>query len=142
MYGLCEPDPRAIKRMRNAFATTLRTRAFSYGPTAGDVDLRQQLADRLHAARGIVCSPAEIIVTNGFQQALDMCSRLLLDPGDRVVVEDPGYPAAHAVLAAAGAEVIRVPVDEQAWTSPRCRARGYRCVRCTSRPRTSSLRER
>jgi GntR family transcriptional regulator / MocR family aminotransferase len=51
-------------------------------------------------------------VTNGFQQALDMCSRLLLDPGDRVVVEDPGYPAAQAVLAAAGAEVIRVPVDE------------------------------
>jgi GntR family transcriptional regulator / MocR family aminotransferase len=112
IYGLCEPDPRAIKRMRNAFAIAVRTRAFSYGPIAGDHDLRQQLADRLLAARGIVCSPAEIIVTNGFQQALDMCSRLLLDPGDRVVVEDPGYPAAQAVLAAAGAEVIRVPVDE------------------------------
>ena len=112
MYGLCEPDARAIKRMRNAFATAIRARAFSYGPTVGDLDLRQQLADRLHAARGIVCTPAEIVVTNGFQQALDICSRLLLDPGDRVVVEDPGYPAAHAVLAAAGAEVIRVPVDE------------------------------
>lgn len=113
IYGLCEPDQRAIKRMRNAFATAIRTRPFSYGPSAGDLDLRKQLADRLHAARGIVCSPAEIVVTNGFQQALDMCCRLLLDPGDRVVVEDPGYPAAHAVFAAAGAEVIRVPVDEQ-----------------------------
>src|SRR5262245_37588566 len=104
MYGLCEPDQRAVKRMRNAFATAIRTRAFSYGPTIGDLDLRKQLADRLHAARGIVCSPEEIVVTNGFQQALDICCRFLLDPGDRVVVEDPGYPAAHAVFAAAGAE--------------------------------------
>ena len=112
MYGLCEPDARAIKRMRNAFANAVRSRAFFYGPTVGDPELRQQLADRLHAARGIVCTADEIVVTSGFQQALDLCGRLLLDPGDRVVVEDPGYPAAHAVLAAAGAEVIRVPVDE------------------------------
>ena len=51
-------------------------------------------------------------MTSGTQQALDICARLLLDPGDHIIVEDPGYVAAHAVFIAAGAKLIRVPVDE------------------------------
>jgi GntR family transcriptional regulator/MocR family aminotransferase len=111
MYGLCEPDPRVTARLRSAFHAALRGQAFRYGPAAGDPDLRQQLADRIRAARGIESTPDQIVVTSGAQQALDICVRLLLDPGDRIVVEDPGYSAAHAVLAAAGARLIRVPVD-------------------------------
>ena len=113
VYGLCEPDARGRSRLRAAFAATLREGAFHYGSPAGDLELREQLADRIRAARGITRSASQIIVTSGFQQTLDICSRLLLDPGDRVIVEDPGYAAARAVFAGAGAKVIRVSVDGQ-----------------------------
>jgi GntR family transcriptional regulator / MocR family aminotransferase len=113
MYGLCEPDPRVTVRLRSAFHAALRGgHAFRYGPPAGDPELRQQLADRIRAARGIASTPDQIVVTSGTQQALDICVRLLLDPGDHIVVEDPGYTSAFAVFAAAGAKLIRVPVDE------------------------------
>lgn len=113
MYGLCDPDPRVVARLRAAFNSGLRSRAFRYGPPAGDLELRQQVADRIRASRGITCSPDQIVITNGAQQALDICARLLLDPGDRMVVEDPGYASAHAAFAAAGASLVRVPVDSQ-----------------------------
>src|SRR4030095_689320 len=112
IYGLCEPDPRVMVRLRSAFHAALRGHAFRYGPPAGDPELRQQLADRIRAARGIASTPDQIVVTSGAQQALDICVRLLLDSGDQIVVEDPGYTSAYAVFAAAGAKVIRVPVDE------------------------------
>src|SRR5262245_48471001 len=111
IYGLCEPDSRVMVRLRSAFNAALRGHAFRYGPPAGDPDLRQQLADRIRAARGISRSPDQIVVTSGAQQALDICVRLLVDPGDSIVVEEPGYAAAHAVFTAAGAKLIRVPVD-------------------------------
>lgn len=111
IYGLCEPDPRVRARLRTAFQAAIRAEAFRYGPAAGDPELRQQLADRIRAARGIETTPDQIVVTSGTQQALDICVRLLLDPGDHIIVEDPGYVAAHAVFAAAGATLIRVPVD-------------------------------
>jgi GntR family transcriptional regulator/MocR family aminotransferase len=111
IYGLCEPDPRVVARLRAALNTALRSRTFRYGDRQGDPGLRQQVADRLRAARGIARSEDQIVVTNGIQQALDVCARLLLDPGDAIVVEDPGYAYARAVFAAAGANVIGVPVD-------------------------------
>ena len=113
MYGLCEPDPRVVARLRAAFNSGLRSRAFRYGPAAGDPELRQQVADRIRASRGITSSPDQIVVTNGAQQALDICVRLLLDPGDRIIVEDPGYSTVHAAFLAAGATLVRVPVDGQ-----------------------------
>jgi GntR family transcriptional regulator/MocR family aminotransferase len=113
IYGLCQPDPRVTARLRTAFNAALRSEAFRYGSPMGDPHLRQQVADRIRAARGIARSPDQIVVTCGAQQALDICARLLLDPGDRIVVEDPGYPAAHAAFAATGAKVIHVPVDAE-----------------------------
>jgi GntR family transcriptional regulator/MocR family aminotransferase len=113
IYGLCEPDPRMMVRFRSSFHAAIRGHAFRYGPPAGDPDLRQQLADRIRAARGIARLPDQIVVTSGTQQALDICARLLLDPGDQIIVEDPGYAAAHAAFTAAGAKVVRVPVDAQ-----------------------------
>src|SRR5919107_1570227 len=50
-------------------------------------------------------------VVDGSQQGLDLCARLLLDPGDRVIMEDPGYAVARQVFLAAGAEVVPVAVD-------------------------------
>jgi GntR family transcriptional regulator/MocR family aminotransferase len=52
-----------------------------------------------------------VLVTSGSQQALEICSRLLVGEGDRVVVEDPGYDGVHNAFLAAGADITRVPVD-------------------------------
>jgi GntR family transcriptional regulator/MocR family aminotransferase len=57
----------------------------------------------LWRARGLRCEQEQIIVVNGSQQGLDLCARLLLDPGDRAVMEDPGYTLARQVFSAAGA---------------------------------------
>jgi GntR family transcriptional regulator / MocR family aminotransferase len=110
-YGVCEPDARAVGRIRAAFGAALRQQHFSYSDPAGDPLLRQQVADRLLGVRGIVRTPDQIVVTCGAQQALDICARLLVGEGDRVVVEDPGYEGAWAAFLAAGAELVRVPVD-------------------------------
>jgi GntR family transcriptional regulator/MocR family aminotransferase len=85
--------------------------AMAYGPTEGHAPLRQALASYLRRARGVVCDPDQIIIVNGSQQALDLTARVLLDPGDRVVIEDPQYQGARRVFAAAGAVAMPVPVD-------------------------------
>jgi GntR family transcriptional regulator / MocR family aminotransferase len=62
-------------------------------------------------SRGVRCSSEQIIVTSGAQQALDLLARVLLDPGDEVWMEDPGYPGASQALQSAGASMIPIPVD-------------------------------
>lgn len=83
-----------------------------YGPPAGSPALREALAGYLRRARGLRCTPEQIVVTTGTQQAIDLIARLLVDPGDAVVVEDPCYPGARRVFQALGATMIDVPVDE------------------------------
>ena len=63
------------------------------------------------AARGVRCHPSQILVTTGSQQALQLCARVLLNPGDRVCLEEPGYPGARDAFRASGAEVVAVPLD-------------------------------
>jgi GntR family transcriptional regulator / MocR family aminotransferase len=111
VHGLSVPDDRLLRALRRALSKPLRDRAFSYGSAAGDPALREQISLRLRAARGIARPIAQIVLTSGTQQALDICARLLLGQGDRVVVEDPGYEAATAAFRAAGATVLPVPVD-------------------------------
>jgi GntR family transcriptional regulator / MocR family aminotransferase len=89
-----------------------RTR-LRYGDPCGSPDLRMALQGYLWRARGLRCEPDQIVVVNGSQQGLDLCARRLLDPGDRVVMEDPGYGLARQVFLAAGAEVIPVAVDRE-----------------------------
>jgi GntR family transcriptional regulator/MocR family aminotransferase len=111
VYGLCEPDARVRVALRTAFARVMRDHAFNYSPPAGDSVLRGALSERLRGLRGIARSADQIVVTAGAQQALDICARLLLGPGENVVVEDPCYAAAAAAFEASGARVIRLPVD-------------------------------
>jgi GntR family transcriptional regulator/MocR family aminotransferase len=72
--------------------------------------LREAIARGL-VARGIACDPGEVAVVSGAQQALDLVARTLVDPGDAVAMEQPGYFAAHWAFAAAGAHLVGVPVD-------------------------------
>lgn len=80
---------------------------------AGLPALREAIAAHLAVARGVAVSAAQIVVLGSVQQALDLCTRLLVAPGDAVWMEDPGYPGARQVLLAAGAQVVDVPVDAE-----------------------------
>ena len=85
----------------------------AYRDTAGEQELRLAISRYLAFNRAITCAWQEILVTQGAQQALDLLARVVLQPGDLVAVEDPGYPPARACFTALGAKVVPVPVDEQ-----------------------------
>ena len=84
-----------------------------YNHPAGYEPLRRAIAMHLATSRGVRCTADQIIIVSGSQQALDFCARMLVDPGDPVWVEDPGYLGARSALAAAGARFVPVPVDEE-----------------------------
>jgi len=86
---------------------------YGQGDAKGYLPLRKAIAEYVGGARGVHCDADQVIITSGAQQALDLVSRLLLDPGDRVWVEDPGYPGAVFALKAAGARITPVPVDQE-----------------------------
>jgi GntR family transcriptional regulator / MocR family aminotransferase len=79
----------------------------------GLAPLRELLAQQLLLTRGIRCDADQIVIVPGTRQALDVLARLLLNPGEEAWVEDPGSTAVKAVLTAAGARVVPVPVDEE-----------------------------
>lgn len=87
--------------------------AAGYGDAAGYHPLREAIAAYLGAARAVRCTPEQVVVVSGSQQALDLAARLCLDPGDSVVVEEPGYNGAQRALAATQAELVPIPVDQQ-----------------------------
>jgi len=72
--------------------------------------LREEIARAL-VGRGIVCEPADVVVVGGAQQALDLVGRVLLDPGDTAVLEQPGYFGAALAFRACGANLVGVGVD-------------------------------
>ena len=107
-------DPRAKDAWLRSTRRALRTLGdwhFGYGDTRGDLALRTQITGYLRAARGVVCEPEQIIITCGAQHAIDLCVRLLLERGDAVWLEDPGYPATWHALGATEAKLHAVPVD-------------------------------
>jgi GntR family transcriptional regulator/MocR family aminotransferase len=83
-----------------------------YGAPGGDERLRQAIADYLGRSRGVACDAADVVVTSGALQAVDLVARATLRAGDPVAIEEPGYPSARRVFTARGAEIVPVPVDE------------------------------
>ncbi|MFL6547544.1 MAG: PLP-dependent aminotransferase family protein [Povalibacter sp.] len=94
-------------------ARNLRVTSLQYGLTGGRMDLRETMATYLRSSRGVRCEPAQILIVNGSQQALQIAALALLDPGDRVWMEDPGYWLAQRVFALNGARLVPVPVDNE-----------------------------
>ncbi|TIT84709.1 MAG: aminotransferase class I/II-fold pyridoxal phosphate-dependent enzyme, partial [Mesorhizobium sp.] len=84
----------------------------AYDHPCGSRRLRQALQGYLWRARTVRCDPEQIVIVNGSQQGLDLCARLLLDPGDSFVIEDPCYRMARQVFASTGATPVPVEVDE------------------------------
>lgn len=112
-YGeLSGRDFPALQWKRALSAAALRQPdRLRYDDPLGSVRLRSQLQAYLWRARTLRCDVDQIVVVNGSQQGMDLCARLLVDPGDTAVVEDPGYIPARQVLTAAGARVVPVEVD-------------------------------
>jgi GntR family transcriptional regulator / MocR family aminotransferase len=81
--------------------------------TRGYEPLRQVLAQYLRAERGVICEAEQIVIVSGIQEALDLVARLLLNPGDRVLLEDPGFQGAYLALEAAGASIVSIPIDSE-----------------------------
>jgi len=102
----------------------------SYGDPAGHRPLREAIADYLRMARALHCDWRQVVITSGAQQALDLVARTLLDPGDRVWCEDPGYAGLRGPLIAAGADIVSVPVDGEGLSvaAGRAKAPGARLV--------------
>jgi DNA-binding transcriptional MocR family regulator len=110
------PDPHLYPVERFAQATDrVLTRQgrnlLQYCPTEGHLPFRETLAE-LAAERGIATSPDNIMVLSGSQQGLDLVTRILLEPGDLVIVEVPSYLGALSLFREAGARLLGVPVDE------------------------------
>jgi len=85
---------------------------------AGEPVLRSAIAGYLRASRGVRCEPEQVVVTSGTQESLALCAHLLADPGERVWIEDPGYPGAKAAFLDAGLDLVPVPVDAQGMSPP------------------------
>lgn len=113
------PDSRVMPRneLARAFRRALSAPAFlsnmGYGDPHGAISLRAALADYLESERGLITSPSDLLVTRGSQMGLFLAASAVIEPGEAIAVEEPGYPLAWAAFRAAGAKVIGVPVDSQ-----------------------------
>ena len=109
------PDPTLfpLVEWRQCVTAGLQRPPESYGDPAGLLELRRALAHWVGRSRGVETPAEHVIVTAGAQQAVDLVTRVLLRPGDHVVVEEPGYPAIRHAWQAAGLQVTAVPVDHE-----------------------------
>jgi GntR family transcriptional regulator/MocR family aminotransferase len=114
------PDPETFpfstwSRLIAKHARFSRASLFGTYHVAGLPALRTAIAGYVKASRGVRCSPEQIVVTTGAQAGLDLLSRLLLDPGETVWMEEPGYYGAQAAFTAAGARLHPMQVTESGW---------------------------
>ena len=80
---------------------------------AGYPPLLEAIADYARSAGAVRCEPDQIVITNGGRHAIFLASMILLNPGDKAWMEEPGHPGIRMLLQAAGAQIIPVPVDAQ-----------------------------
>lgn len=98
-------------RLLGRRARRLSVRRLAYQAPGGAPELREALAGYLARARGVRAAPEQVLVVHGTQQAIDLATRLLVDPGDSVVLEEPHYTGFSLCLTALGAKPVFVPVD-------------------------------
>lgn len=92
-------------------ARSVQSKSLDYGDPMGLRELREAIASYLRTSRAVRCEARQVMIVSGSQQALEMGARVLLDPGDRVWMEEPGYRFARSVFAYSGCVVVPVGVD-------------------------------
>lgn len=111
--GLPAPELLPVQEVRDVLRTLfgeVGPALLQHSPTEGHAPLRESIAGLL-ARRGILCDASEVLVVSGSQQGLDLAARVLVDPGDVVVVEEPSFFGALQCFRAAQARLVGVPVD-------------------------------
>ncbi len=112
--GLPAPEVFPVARFQEACHACLQTQAaaaLQYGPTEGYRPLREFIV--AHMARyGILATVDNVLITSGSQQALDLIAKLLINRGDRILVESPTYLGALQAFDLMGAEYVTVPIDD------------------------------
>ncbi len=98
----------ASRRLRRVPASLL-----AGGEALGYRPLREAVAEYLNTSRGVKCSADQVLIISGVQEALNRAAHLLLDPGDKVWMEEPGYPGATLAFRSVGGDVCSVPVDAE-----------------------------
>ena len=113
--GLPDPELFPFATWRRLLSHELRREAGNagYGSPAGHAGLRAAVARHVGTSRGLRAEPEQVVVTGGTQQGLDLLARVLLEPGDCVAMEDPGYPTARLLFESLGLRVVTVPVDDE-----------------------------
>ncbi len=97
-----------MRRLRSA-----APELFDYADqSAGYRPLRDEIAAYVSRSRAVRCTPEQVVIVNGSAQGIDLCVRLLLEPGDEVAIENPGYHGAHRILAGYGARLRPATIDE------------------------------
>ena len=112
--GLPAPEVFPVERFQEACHKVLSTKgasALQYGATEGYEPLREMIAHNM-ARYGIRANVDNVLITSGSQQALDLIGKLLINSGDRVLVEAPTYLGALQAFNVYGAEYVSVPIDE------------------------------
>jgi len=111
--GLPDPTLFPADLWRRRVAAAVATEHREYGDPAGRIRLRRAIAGWVARSRSVTAREDTVVVTCGAQHAIDLVSRVLLEPGDCVAVEDPGYVPVVRLFGALGARVVGVPVDDQ-----------------------------
>jgi len=114
------------RRLRNIS----RAQLMGCGPL-GHPPLRQAIAEYLITSRGVRCTAEQVVIVSGAQEALDLASRLLLNFGDSVCVEDPGYPGATLAFQTVGAKIYKAGLDGEGIDVGELPARGVRLLYVT-----------
>lgn len=118
MPALSEFPLTAWRRSLECACQSLQCSQLGITPPLGERRLQQALAQHLYLARGVVCQPEQIIITEGAKQALELCIMLFTEPEDTVWVEDPGYLAAAMSFRASNLVIHPLPVDQEGLSIP------------------------
>ena len=90
-----------------------RFQAFHHIDPLGLKPFREAICNYLSTSRAVRCDPGQVMIVSGSQQALDITARVLLNPGDRVWIEEPCYPLVRSILLGSGCRTLPVSVDEE-----------------------------
>ncbi len=101
------------ERLRSQVLAQKGVHLLRHASSRGDADLRKALATYLCDFRGARCHPDQILIVGGMQQAMLISAMALLDPGEPVWIEDPGFHQARRVFVLAGAKVVPKPLDQE-----------------------------
>jgi 2-aminoadipate transaminase len=117
MPGTALLPVKIVDELFGALTSREREAALQYGPTSGYPPLIESLSAYL-TSRGISLSGQELIITSGGQQAINLVSKVLIDPGDLVVTENPSFIGALAAFMSFQAHLVGVPLDEEGISIP------------------------